>query len=170
MSSKKGSKWERDVAKFLTKWLTGVEKPYCFWRSPGSGSVSTIIKENEHISGDIISLKPEAKFFTDVFSIELKTGYPDTSFFHYFSCKNFQIENFWSQCVKDAGNKNPLLVYKKDRNTPIVGITKIVANKLKLNKLKHITVKFDKLPDLVLLSFYDFFNKVKPEDIKKWPV
>ena len=49
----KGGDFERQVSKTLTKWLSGREKPYLFWRMPGSGGLATIHEENVGLSGDI---------------------------------------------------------------------------------------------------------------------
>ncbi len=162
----KGSRWERNIAKYLTKWLTGFARPYYYWRSPGSGSVATITENNKHITGDIVPLKEEARFLTDVFSIELKNGYPKTNFFSFFSGDNFNIEKFWKQCVDNANDKYPMLIYKKNRKVPIVGITKEIKNKLRIKKLKYIKIKFDSnLPDVYIFNMQDFFDLVRPEDI-----
>ena len=42
----KGGDNERNVSKFLTKWLTGKEKPYMFWRQDASGGLATVHVEN----------------------------------------------------------------------------------------------------------------------------
>jgi hypothetical protein len=52
----KGGDFEREISKAFTKWLTGVEKPYKFWRMPGSGGLATIHEENTNLSGDIRSV------------------------------------------------------------------------------------------------------------------
>ena len=112
----KGSLWERDIAKTLTKWLTGKEKPYVWWRMPGSGAIATISEENKELSGDIMPLRPEGAFLTDKFSIEAKTGYPSSSFHkHLKGVKNDEIRLFWEQCCGDANraSKLPMLIYKK---------------------------------------------------------
>jgi hypothetical protein len=153
----KGGDFEREVSKCLTCWLTGKEKPYAFWRMPGTG--------------DIIALKPEAEFLTDKFTIELKTGYPQTSFWQHFGrVKNFNIEIFWRQCFDDSvkSNKHPMLIYRKKGRKSIVGISQWIADQLKLN-LPAITLTFtpeQKLPTLVFYDFNDFWEIVTPQRIK----
>lgn len=168
----KGSAWERDVAKFLSVWLTGEEKPYQYWRSPQSGGLATISELNKDLTGDIQALTTEAKFLTNIYSLELKTGYPKTSFWQHFKdIKNFHLEAFWKQCVEDArkGNKLPMLIYRKKGNKPIVGISD--SSRLrKLNKLQNISMDFHKDKDLPSVTFYnmeEFFEIVTPEYLKK---
>jgi hypothetical protein len=171
MGAEKGSKFERDVAKFLTVWLTGKDKPYCFWRTPASGGLATIDELNASLSGDIKALTPEAEILTSVYSIELKTGYPKTSFWQHFkNIKNFPIEQFWEQCVRDAikANKKPMLIYRKKGNHPIVGISDII-DVWDLIRVQSISLTFDDMKALPRLTFYDmkeFFKVVTPEVLR----
>jgi hypothetical protein len=65
------------------------------WKSPNSGGVSSVILKNVDMSGDIIALKEEAKFLTDIFSIEAKNGYPKASLDKHLKYnKNDEIESF----------------------------------------------------------------------------
>jgi len=167
----KGGDFEREVSKCLTCWLTGKEKPYAFWRMPGSGGLSTIHEENKNLTGDIAALLPEAEFLTSIFTIECKTGYPTTSFWQHFGrVKNFNIEIFWRQCFDDAvkSGKHPLLIYRKKGRKPIVGIAQWIADQLMLD-LPTIILTFtqeQKLPILVFYDFNDFWEVVTPQKIK----
>lgn len=164
----KGSMWERDVSKALTKWLTGKEKPYVWWRSPSSGAMATISEENKEISGDIIALRPEGAFLTDKFSIECKVGYPQSNFHkHLKKIKNDEIREFWTQAVNDAakGDKLPMLIYKKKQYNALIGVSVINT---KLDVLPSITMNFVQA-DLPTVHFYDmedFLAVMSPEDIK----
>ncbi len=180
----KGGSNERDVAKFLTKWLTGNIKPYMFWRNDASGGLATIHEENVHLTGDIKHLHSDAKFFTDVFSIECKTGYPDTSFWQHFRETKFGIEEFWDQALEDAkkAKKQPMLIYRKKHRKRIVGINRYIQEKLnaKIWRLNNIVVcwspkkvpkydpKFKQNPsqDCILYDMEYFFEKVTPDDIR----
>ena len=170
----KGSGFERDVCRILTKWITGVEKPVIFWRSPASGGLGTI-KTAENVSGDIIAIRPEAEWFTQVFSVECKTGYPNACLFkHLRNVKNDEIEQFWTQCITGAheDNKSGMLIYKKKGAQPIVGIEKYIYDQLvELTRempVKHITLSYgNDLPDVILMDLQEFLTKVKPDHIKK---
>lgn len=168
--SDKGGDFERDISKFLSKWLTGKTKPYQYWRMPGSGSFATIHEENMGMSGDIRALTPNASFLTDFFSIELKTGYPKTSFWQHFKdIKNFNIKLFWEQCVGDAkkSDREPMLIYRKKGKKPVVGITSnvemFIREKLDINS---IAIRFKELPTIILYDRNDFFDLIKPDDIR----
>ena len=171
----KGGDFEREVAKCLTCWLIGKEKPYQFWRMPGSGGLSTIHEENKNLTGDIAALTPEAEFLTNIFNIECKTGYPQTSFWQHFkSIKNFNIEIFWKQCVEDSirAAKFPMLVYRKLRQQPIIGITSYCSDKLHTKNLRHMKIDFgiyneDKLPSICFYNFQEFWTFVTPNAIKR---
>lgn len=172
----KGGDFEREVSKHLTKWLSGKVKPYLFWRMPGSGGLATIHEENIDLSGDIRSLTEEAEFFTSIFSVEIKNGYPKTSFWQHFKkLKKFNIEVFWNQCVEDSkkGNKRPMLIYRKKSQKPLIGIDSNTDNKIneineKLCKLPKLSMTFtSSLPTLVFYDFNDFFNIISPDVIKK---
>ena len=61
----KGQNFERDISKYLTKWLTGTTKPYVFWRNDGSGSFATRDVENAELAGDLKALRREGDFFRE---------------------------------------------------------------------------------------------------------
>lgn len=181
----KGGENERNVSKFLTKWLTGKTKPYMFWRQDASGGLATVHVENVHMTGDITHLHPDAKFFTDVFSIECKTGYPKTSFWQHFTDVEFGIQEFWQQALDDSdkAKKNPMLIYRKKYRSWIVGINRYIQDKLHdrisgLNnievcwsskKIPHYDPKFKQNPtqDCILYDMETFFDKVNPDDIRR---
>jgi len=170
----KGGEFERDTAKFLTKWLTGKNKPYMFWRQDASGGIATVHIENNHMTGDICSLHPDSRWFTNIFSIECKTGYKQTSFWQHFTSINFGIEEFWKQACNDGekANKLPMLIYRKKGRKIIIGIDDRAYNKLnnKLSKLNHIRICWNKentLCDCILFDMIDFFKIIKPDDIKE---
>jgi hypothetical protein len=167
----KGSNWERDIAKFLTKWASGKEKPYVFWRAPGSGSMATLSEENKEISGDIVALRIEGAFLTDKYSIEAKNGYPNANFHkHLKSNKNDEIKSFWEQCCRDAfnANKRPLLILRKKGYNAIVGIScNEIINKIK--DLNSISMAFENeyLPSVCFFDMKSFFDRITPDDIRK---
>jgi len=168
----KGGDFEREISKSLTVWLTGKEKPYAYWRMPGSGSLSTIHEQNKNLSGDITAILPEAEFLTNSFSIECKTGYPQTSFWQHFGrVKNFNIEIFWRQAFEDSSRagKHPMLIYRKKGRKPIIGISEWISNVLEINNLPSVNFRFGKdvkLPNLVFFDFNDFLQEVTPQKIK----
>jgi hypothetical protein len=165
----KGSLWERDVAKTLTKWLTGTEKPYVWWRAPGSGAIATISEENKELSGDIIALRPEGAFLTDKFSIECKVGYPNSSFHkHLKGVKNDEIRLFWEQACNDAdrADKLPMLIYKKKQYNALIGVPRITQKLLEIPSIKMSWGDYNDLPECHFFDMEEFLNTITPEDIK----
>ena len=105
-SKKKGSKWERDVCKFMKKW-TGYE----FSRTPASGGlrwhkkddiVSDVICTDEK-HGHRFPCAIECKFYQDIKFEHVLLGND--------SCK---IMEFWNQATRDAerAKKLPLLIMR----------------------------------------------------------
>lgn len=169
----KGSGYEREVAKFLSRWITGKEKELVFWRSPSSGALCTISNVLE-TSGDLIAIKPEGEWFLKLFSVEIKTGYPHADFFQHFKdMKGDVIKEFWLQCQTDArkSKKYGMLIFKKKGLKPIVGIDSNMKELLLKNiyLLKSLMLAYDDgTPDI---NFYDmemFFNTVTPDMIRKF--
>lgn len=169
----KGGSFEREMAKFFTVWLTGKEKPYVFWRTPSSGGMATISELNKEISGDIIAIRPEGAFFTDRFSVELKTGYPKASFHqHLKDNKNFDIENFWLQCVEaaDGASKKPMLIYRKLGFPIIVGIGCDIRARLKekMRLPKSVYLIFEsETPSIAFYDMKEFFKIVTPKIVRE---
>lgn len=170
-----GSSWERDVCKYLSKWLQGSEKPYCFWR--GSGSGGNFTKNNlvgERFAGDIYHIREEALPITKNLVFECKAGYPKTTLDNHLKYnKADNIKNFWEQVVTDAEkvNKYPVLVYKKKgMPTPWLGIETELYNKWKkyLEELRFIHLKWENgLPDTYFFEMHEFFEKITPDIVKK---
>jgi len=171
----KGGDFERDISKDLTVWLTGKKKPYKFWRMPGSGGLATIHEECVDLSGDIRSLDEDGRFLTDIFSIECKNGYPSTSFWQHFkNIKTFHIKSFWIQCCNDAekSGKHPMLIYRKKGKNPIVGIDLVtfseIDNLVGISELSSVCLNWsEELKSVIFFDYKDFFEMVKPDDIKE---
>lgn len=164
---------ERQIARFFTKWLTGQDKVLHFWRSPGSGAVATVNLGNKAISGDLMALKPESSFFTDMFSVEVKDGYAGTDIFQLLKGnKNFNLEAFWVQCTRDAYDheKLPLLLWKKKGG---LWTASVDDKGFELfccgSTLPFVSVTWapeTRLPTLHMFNMKDLFDLFKPEDIK----
>lgn len=166
----KGSGYERTICKMLTKWLTGKEKPYVYWRSPSSGALATITAQNPNLTGDIISVLPEGNFLTDIFSIEVKAGYPKSSFNKFFKdIKNNELMQFWEQSLKDCvqSKKEPMVLYKKDRKEPLIFLNEHIKNHFpKLEDVNYFVINVCN-QRICCLNMSEFFTNVSPDDILK---
>lgn len=170
----KGSGWERDVCKFLSKWMQGTEKPYLFWRGRGSGGMFTTSNGlvGDDFSGDVYSTRPESSWFCSLFSVECKDGYPSASFDKHLKYnKADPLYEFWKQTTEDArkSNKKPLLIYKKKGlPTPWVGITEESYGVLKecFTKIRFVHLRWVDLDDMYFFEMKEFFKAITPEIIK----
>lgn len=173
--SGKGGSFEREICKDLSKWIQGTEKPYIFWRGRGSGGTFTTSHlVGEDFAGDVYAVRDEGRFFTNIFSIELKTGYKESSLDKFLKYnKSDPIKDFWEQCTTDAQKsaKLPLLIYQKKGIQPKwVGINYVAQNVLsdylKLCRFVHLYWAED-LYDTWFYSYDDFFAAITPDIIKK---
>jgi len=170
MNSKaKGSGAERDTARFLTRWISGQDKELYFWRTPGSGFMSTV-GNHANFSGDINPVKEEVLWMMK-YNIEIKNGYSKVDLFQLLKGnKNFELASFWKQCTEDSEKheKIPILLFKKKGGKYIIGINQELANILinKLNGLACIAVNFTDLPMMLMYNRDEFFNNIKPGDLK----
>ncbi len=169
-----GNNEERRIAKYLTKWVSGQDKNYIYWRCPSSGAIGSVLEGNGDLCGDIIAIKQEGTFLTSKFSIEVKRNYPNSSFNSFMKKnKNDEILSFWKQACNDANkaNKHPMLIYTKLRHNSLIGITNIVLDQLPLElaKKRRLTIGLedDILPLCNFFDMDDFFSVVTPNDIKK---
>lgn len=122
--SKKGGAYERKFSKKLSLWWSSGRSPDLFWRTPGSGGKATIDGRGTH-AGDVRAVLPEGEGFTELFTVELKRGYPDADFQRVLdgAGSNHQIIDFMKQAHRDhqlAGSKYWMLVVARDRKKELV--------------------------------------------------
>lgn len=124
----KGSSFERDMCKALSKWWTEGERDDVFWRSQASGGRATIRKKKGATlagqEGDVCSTDPISAPLTELFTIELKRGYGSWSPLDLMekpNNKNHIFMDFVAQACRQSKNGTDwMLIYKKDRCEPIV--------------------------------------------------
>ena len=82
MGASKGPQYERDTCRRLSKWWSGDDSELLFWRTAQSGGHATTRGKSGKVTAgqhaDIRALSDVGKPFTDLFTIELKKGYPKT--------------------------------------------------------------------------------------------
>lgn len=118
----KGSDFERLIARKLSLWIQGAEKPELFWRSASSGAAATQSRkrgQSSNMNGDLVAIAPAGQFFTNIFSLECK-HYADYSLDEFLKPIQGDIKLWWAQCCRDAqhANKLPFLIFRKN-NSPI---------------------------------------------------
>jgi hypothetical protein len=122
----KGSNFERDICRVLTKWITGESRPEIFWRTSTSGG-----KFTQEAKGGIRGKMPG-----DIMSIDKKGAWllpPDGAFV--LECKNVRKVDF-SRVLDGKGNlmewwgkhyelcrscgRRPMLIFKESVRKPMV--------------------------------------------------
>jgi len=142
----KGENFEREISRFLSLWLTDGKRDDIIWRKRVRRTNKT--PNAEFQLGDIKAEDAIAIPFTDLFSVELKTGYSrsknkkgirntpwdlldvidHTSTLSRKKEYNPTIIEFWEQTFRDSciSEKKPLLIFKRDYHIPVVCTSKEV--------------------------------------------
>lgn len=131
---KKGTSWEREFGKELSKWWSGGKDPNVFTNRSGSGGRKRDKQGDSGHSGDIYADKIEGLPFTERYSMELKF-YGDLSpcLWALFSRESTkQLDEFWEQAVTAAEpyNRFVLLVLRANGRKPL-----IVTDDIRLTEL-----------------------------------
>jgi hypothetical protein len=127
---RKGSKFERDMARRLSWWWTEKTSYDAIWRSAGSGNMATVGARNRQQvkqGGDLIAIDASAQPLFEVFTIELKRGYNGNTIHDLLDKKpthRQQMLDVWIQSAfehsQDAGTPYWLLIHARDLRRPMV--------------------------------------------------
>lgn len=132
----KGSKFERDVAKKLSLYLTDGKDDSTIWRSISSGAFATNRKKKgittQHNVGDLSSTSEESKLFLSLFNIECKS-YKKIDMYNLLtdSCilvdwyKKIYQDGLFND-INEPHNKLPLVIFKQDFK-PVLCMTSSVG-------------------------------------------
>ena len=163
----KGSQFERDIARVLSKWWTLGQRDDIFWRSAMSGGMATTRRKQgkaiqTHI-GDLVAVDPIGAPLIESTVIELKRGYkgwclldvldsnrPKTTVFNKF------LEQVELEC-QAANLAMLLLICRRDRRKPIV----ISPAKFSANSIAYKGVHVSKLADLLALPIQEYLEMAK---------
>ena len=127
----KGSQFEREFAKLLSRWWTEGERDDVFWRSSNSGGRATI-RQASGIStfmqaGDIAATDPIGIPLLEVITFELKRGYTSTTLSDVIDKPNGRKPAKWEQFVTQASNSADCnasyawaLITRRDRRVPLI--------------------------------------------------
>jgi hypothetical protein len=130
----KGSQFERDIARRLSKWwMNDTAQDDVFWRTDSSGGRSTQRAKQglttKNATGDIASRCMEGDLFVKHFVVEIKRGYnkldplllldkPEN--------KNHIFRDWWykldMECIREDAAW-PMLIFKRDRAETCVAIS-----------------------------------------------
>lgn len=131
----KGSQFERDICRELSRWWSRDRRDDLFWRSAQSGGRATFRRKKgaptQGHYGDICATSKDGESLLDVITIELKRGYSAENIAHLLDYDPDWIPR-WTQPVFDqwlqqaidsheaAGSFAWLLIQKRDKRHPIV--------------------------------------------------
>lgn len=121
----KGSEYEREICKKLSRWVSGGQREDLFWRSAMSGGRATVGKRKgkdlARHAGDISATAPEGHILTDDFYIECKR-YADLNLASFIFKGVGKLASFWKEAIEqaEAHNKIPMLIAREDRGETFV--------------------------------------------------
>jgi hypothetical protein len=117
----KGSEFEREICKKLSKWVSAGEREDLFWRSAMSGGRATVGRKKglDHAkhAGDISATHPMGHNLTDKFYIECKY-YADLKFDSWLLNGEGPLAGFWRTAQEQAADHKllPMLIVKQNRS------------------------------------------------------
>jgi len=167
----KGSGFERDISRFLSKWWSNGERDDLFWRN--RTKVTSKTPNAKHQLGDICATSSLGIPFIEVFNIECKRGYNKINPFDLIIFRKSKFITFCDQVINDSklSNRIPLLILKQDRKEALVIIDRMDLLSLEYYIGKH--EKIDYYIELVIkastyciFTMKDFFDFMNPEPIK----
>jgi hypothetical protein len=182
MTSDKGSSFEREISRYLSKWWTNNERDDVFWRN--RVKVTSKTPNAERQLGDITAFHTIGLPFVEMFNVELKIGYSHKSggkkiawdlldtIDSKIADDNLLLVQFWKQCKFDAelSGRIPILIFRRDRHQPVACIDYNSFSKIRnyIGDLdaKNISFNYRNEYSIRLYNMEDFFNWMAPETIK----
>jgi len=127
----KGSRFEREVCKSLSKWWSNGKRDDIFWRTAGSGARATVRRKSGKKTfgqyGDMQATDPIGQPFIDKCVVEMKRGYNTESPLNLVDKQNMKDQfQGWAKKIqkeaKSAGTPYWLLIHKRDLRKVMVYI------------------------------------------------
>lgn len=116
--SRKGGRFEREVAKGLSMWVTRGEDDAQLIRSVQSGGWS---RRGARQTGDLAANGPHGDRFREAFGIECKNR-QDFQWRHLWSSESPALEQWWRKHVGECADADvvPMLVYQRNHHPRLV--------------------------------------------------
>lgn len=184
MRAKKGSDFEREFCKLLSRWWTagveGSDRDDVFWRTSQSGGRATQRakggKATYGSQGDVAAVDPVGRPFLNFFTVELKRGNSHGSPVHLFDSPKTKAVRGWERALAQAmesahqAGTEWLLVLRRDRCDPVACMATKVAKSLGLLGVlpsMRFRVHVNGVGEMryVCLPLQKFMRKVHPHDI-----
>jgi len=181
---RKGSAYEREICKQLSRWWTDDKREDVFWRTAGSGARAKVRDKTGKSTfgqyGDIQAIDPIGQPLLDLCTIEIKRGYSGHTFADLIeSSENpkakapmyFQFMLQAKEAAKAARTYRWMIIVKRNRRTPIVILSHNLYKILKPIVPYHYWAKikteyaFDKFS--VYITTLELFLRISPRRIRK---
>jgi hypothetical protein len=119
--SRKGSAFERKIAKDLSLWITDGKTDRCLWRTHASGSFGTNTQTHVEM-GDIMSITDAGKILTEKFNIECRHGLCIKSKDLIYSPAKSSMLQFIKEGRENArvSNRSSLWIFREQGHTKIM--------------------------------------------------
>jgi hypothetical protein len=122
-SSAKGGRFEREISRALSLWMSSGIDGDLLWRSSASGARATRRGDQSlsHAAGDIAAAKPGGWVFIKRFYVECK-HYKDLQIPQFVSHGKSRLGNFWTVARQAAlsYHRRPLLVARQNRLSTLI--------------------------------------------------
>ena len=164
LSKQKGKRFEKEVCKKLSLWVSGGKRTDLFVPSTGSGSLSTVHSDQKLYAshcGDVTPSDPEGFQLCNKWMIECKS-YKDLEILKLFfrHIKNQEktspiLMEFMSKAIEEAKvhKKNAMLIVKQNRSLSLCVFPAVWVENI-LKKSYPIVPAFFSFPHLILCSLY----------------
>jgi hypothetical protein len=124
----KGPQFERDMCRWLSRWLSRGASSNLLWRSSQSGGrATTLKKKGENLSvhaGDAAAIHPDAFKFVEAFFVECKNLESLRLDLLVYSHQG-ELGKWWDKCCRQAREwkKVPLMICREERKRAILVCT-----------------------------------------------
>jgi hypothetical protein len=170
--SAKGGEFERQFSRWLSLWLTRGQRRDLFWRSGGSGSVSTRTGQRA-MAGDIMAVEEEGGELGGLITWELKNGYPNADMMKLLD--GLKGGNEWlvmhDQAVaawRKSGTATWAMVHHRPRKHALVTFPFAVARGFDRNADRMSYRVPTVAVDVVVYRLEDWFAANDPDNVLAW--
>lgn len=172
--NRKGSSYERRMAKEFSLWLSGGKRDDLFWRTHGSGARCKIRIDKgittEGQDGDMSSTSCESIPFRQLFTVEMKF-YRSINIWGLLTSSNNGLCEFWNEAEYQAeySGKHPILIMKENYRPDLFisdsFFEKNINNYFNIDyriksKINDTTIYIWKLSDIFELDYLQFHHMI----------
>jgi hypothetical protein len=169
----KGGRFEILIAKKLTKWVTGKEKPEIVWRSVSLGPKATMDRRRGGTIrkiGDLVAIDPKGQWIEDTFFIECK-HHKEANLMDLFELRptksKSNVLNWWKKASGEAleARKEPFLIFKGNNRPIMLMCLKRLYNSLEITPKVVLKYKINN-ESIIIFLFEEFLQLTDSEIIK----